>query len=601
MPPVFSLLGALLPIMALLFFRSTDRRIQLPDAHFDMEYDYIIVGAGSAGATLASRLSEEPNTSILLLEAGGLPDVLSSVPLLSAELQLTKYDWAFKTVPQEAACFGLKGKRSLWPRGKGLGGTSLMNYMLYIRGNPRDYDKWAEHGARGWSWQEVLPYFLKSEDNRDPLYAFNGYHGIGGPQTVDTPPYISPLGQAFVEAGMSLGYLNIDLNGPHQTGFSVPQGTIRNGRRCSVSKAYIEPALGRKNLNILLQAHVTKILFDSHRWARAVKFLHKGLPRVVFARKEIILSAGTINTPQILMLSGIGPRHHLETLGIPVIANLPVGKNLHDHVGAAGIHFLIDQQISIIPTRFTRPAIVQSFFLYGKGPLTMLGGVEGLGFIRTGFSNSSDDYPDSEIHFISSSPSSDGGRTIRKVQGVGETLWKQVYQPYLYRDSFSMYPVLLRPKSRGYIKLRSADPHNPPVINPRYLTHPDDIRTLVEAMKISIDVGQSEPFRRFKARMFETVFPGCERFPVLSDSYLECVARTYTITIYHPVGTCKMGDPSDPSTVVDSELRCSGFLSVFRDVAGSLCACGLPVGLQGRCWFIVCVLDRCKVTKFHSL
>ncbi|XP_013775330.1 glucose dehydrogenase [FAD, quinone]-like [Limulus polyphemus] len=558
MPSVLSFEQILLPLLSAFFYRAWDRQFEMDVKRIRSEYDYVIVGAGSAGAVLANRLSDDHLIKVLLLEAGGLPDVMTEVPLFAGELQESKYDWGYSTEPQTTACLGQVDRRSKWPRGKGLGGSSLINYMLYVRGNSRDYDNWAQQGAYGWSWEDVFPYFLKSEDNRNPEIAYNGYHGRGGLLTVETPNYISPLGHSFVEGGKTLGYPNIDINGPAQTGFTVPQGTVRNGARCSTSKAFLQDILNRPNLKILINAQVTKIHIDNHRRARAVQFDYEGLSRVVFARKEIILAAGSINTPQLLMLSGIGPRKHLESFGLPVIADLPVGLNLQDHVGSAGAHFLIDKPYSVILPRYKNSGLIHDFLLKGEGPYTILGGCEGLGFIKTKYTNSSEDFPDAEIHFISSSPSSDGGRTIRKVQGIGPELWKQVYEPYLYRDSFSMYPVLLRPKSRGYVKLRSTDPYNPPIIDPHYLTHPDDIQTLREALKISIKVGLSEPFKAFNTTLFEPSFPGCEKHQMWGDDYLECVARTYSVTIYHPVGTCKMGDPSDPTTVVDSKLRVKG-------------------------------------------
>ncbi|CAN8022927.1 unnamed protein product [Ixodes persulcatus] len=538
------------------------------------------VGGGSAGAVVASRLSEDPGVSVLLLEAGGLPNFFLDVPLLAAEIQQTKFDWAYRTVPQEVSCFGLKNRQSLWPRGKVLGGSSVLNYMLYVRGNRRDYDRWErELGCLGWGWDSVLPYFLKSEDNRDPEIAFNGYHGRGGYLTVSTAPYTSPLAHAFVASGMALGYPNLDPNGPVQTGFAIPQGTVRRGGRCSTAKAFLEPCRGRQNLHILVRAHVTKasrrssaILFSEMKRASTVLFRHRRLQRSVRARREIILSAGSVSSPQLLMLSGIGPRRHLESLGIRVISDLPVGENLQDHIGGAGISFSINDSVSVVRKRFN-PKTAFDYFLKGQGPLTVLGGVEGIGFLRTKYNAESDDWPDAEIHFVSSSPAADGGHTIRRVMGMTDELFNRVYKPYLNMDSFTMYPVLLRPKSRGWIKLRSADPNDHPVIDPRYLTELQDVLVLVEAMKQLIALGLSEPFRKFDAQIFATDFPGCEAYAPYSDEHLACLARTYTATIYHPSGTCRMGDAGDPTTVVDPELRVLGVsglrvvdASVFPDI-----------------------------------
>ncbi|UYV70638.1 hypothetical protein LAZ67_8000117, partial [Cordylochernes scorpioides] len=438
------------------------------------------VGGGSSGAVLANRLSEDPDTTVLLLEAGGKDNVMSDVPLLAANLQMSPLDWAYQTEPQDHACFGLIDRRSRWPRGKVLGGSSVLNYMLYVRGNRRDYDHWEQMGAEGWGWRDVLPYFLKSEDNRDPKVLQNGYHGVGGGLTVSTPSFATPVAFDFVQAGRYLGYKNVDVNGPTQTGFMIPQGTIRRGARCSTAKAFLRPVRDRPNLDIVIFAYVTKIIIDQSKRARGVQFTRLKMPYKVYARREVIVSAGAINSPQLLMLSGIGPRHHLQSLGIPVVADLPVGESLKDHIYPAGVHYLLRDPVTITPERVTRTQVVMDYMLRGQGPYTVPGGVEGLGFINTKYANHSDDYPDIEIHFLSGCPSSDGGATFKKVAGLSEELWERVYKPYAFRDCISFFPVLLRPKSVGYIRLRSANPYDKPVIQPNYLTHPQDLLTLVD-------------------------------------------------------------------------------------------------------------------------
>ncbi|CAK9250114.1 unnamed protein product, partial [Sphagnum jensenii] len=442
--------------------------------------------------------------------------------------------------------------------------------MLYIRGNSRDYDSWARNGAYGWSWDEVLPYFIKSEDNRDPNIAYNGYHGVGGLLTVSSPPDASPIAVAFPEAGKHLGYPNIDLNGPLNTGFAIPQGTVRRGARCSTSKAFLQTARNRPNLHVVTFAYTTKVIFNEFKRAVAVQFDRFSLSHIVYARKEIILSAGSINSAQLLMLSGVGPKDHLESHGIEVVADLPVGLNLQDHIYPGGVHFTCDGKYSLVQRRIVSLPNIISYFSSGRGPLTAFGGVEGLGFIKTKYANHSDDYPDFEIHMLSGSPTSDDGQTFRRVQGFNREMWEKVYVPYLPYDTFSMYPVLLRPKSVGYVKLRSSNPYDPPIIDPKYLTHPDDILGVVDAMKISLAVGLTPPYQKMNARLFTTVFPGCEIYKMWSDEYLACVARTYTATIYHPVGTAKMGPPWDPTSVVDPELRVLGGIKGLRVVDGSI-------------------------------
>ncbi|RWS28143.1 glucose dehydrogenase (acceptor)-like protein 3 [Leptotrombidium deliense] len=569
MVDVTPILPAILPLATLLWMRAADYSVTISRNSWDLEYDYIIVGGGSAGAVMANRLSENPFWKVLLLEAGGSESILSDIPIAAATLQQTPLDWAYQTEPQEAACFGFINRRSRWPRGRVLGGSSVLNYMLYIRGNRRDYDNWVRQGAHGWSWAEVFPYFLKSEDNRDPSIASNGYHGTGGYLTVSSPPDATPIATAFPEAGKHLGYPNIDLNGPIQAGFAIPQGTIRRGARCSTSKAFLRPIRDRQNLHVLTFAYVTRVLFNEYKRAVGVQFDRFSLSHTVYARREVILSAGAINTAQLMMLSGIGPADHLQSLGIPVLANLPVGDNLQDHI-YPGVHFTINEKYSLIQRRVVTIPNILKYFATGRGPLTALGGVEGLGFIKTKYSNISDDYPDFEIHLLSGSLTSDDGQTFRRVQGITRELWEQVYRPYLPYDTFSLYPVMLRPKSKGYIRLRTTSPYDPPIIDPMYLTHPDDILAMVDAMKICIAVGLAPAYREQGSKLFETVFPGCEIYTLYSDEYLACAARTYTSTIYHPVGTCRMGAPNDPRSVVDPYLRVLGGISALRIIDGSV-------------------------------
>lgn len=553
-------LASLLPLVTtVLWVRSPESRFEVKTSGWKSEYDYIVIGGGSAGAVVSSRLSELKESRVLLMEAGGTENLLSDIPLAAGTLQMSPIDWSYQTEPQKHACFGLVNRRSRWPRGRVLGGCSVLNYMLYLRGNSRDYDQWEKEGAYGWSWRDVLPYFLKSEDNTDPRIQTNGYHARGGPLTVSSPPDPTEIGRALPEAGRYLGYTGDDPNGPIQAGFTIPQGTIRHGSRCSTARAFLEPAAAKNpNLDIMINSYATRILFNKDKRAIAVQFELDGLNYVIYAKKEIIISGGAVNSPQLLMLSGIGPRKHLEDLGIPVVNDLPVGNNLQDHVYPGGMHFTIGNEFSLIQRRVVTFANLLRYFTQGRGPLTTLGGVEGLAFVKTKYANMTDDWPDIEIHVISGSPTSDDGTTFRRVQGFSDLMWHSVYLPYLNYDTFSLFPVLLRPKSRGTIRLRSANPLHPPLIDPNYLSDERDVLSLVEAMKICIAVGLSPAYRKYDSKLFETVFPGCEIYQMWSDEYLACVARTYTATIYHPVGTCRMGDPHDPRSVVDPHLRVIG-------------------------------------------
>lgn len=575
-------LPAILPLATVLFIRQLEHSIPVSNSKptWDNEYDYIIVGSGSAGSVLANRLSEDLDVNVLVLEAGGSENVATDVPIVTTSLQKSSIDWQYLTEPQHASCYALNDRRSHWPRGKVLGGSSVLNFMLYIRANPRDYNNWAfNHGCEGWSWKDVYPYFLKSEDNTDPDYAYKPWHSRGGYLTVSTPPSPTPLAEAFLQAAPYMGYKVADLNGPTQSGFMYPQGTIRRGARCSTAKAFLLPCKGRKNLNLVTFAQVTRILFHGKR-AIGVQFSHFGKMYKVYARKEVILSAGTINSPQLLMLSGIGPRFHLEAHGIPVIADLPVGDNLQDHIYPGGIHFATDHPVSIVEERirFAVPQNLVKYFTVGKGPLTSLGAIEGLAFIKSKFANYSDDYPDIEVHFIAGGPMSDDGKSIRKTSGLREEVWKRFYEPYSDKDGFSVYPVLLRPKSRGWIRLKSCNPFAAPLIDPQYLTHDDDVHILVDAMKLSIKLGQAPSFAQFSPKLYDKLFPGCEEYLQWSSEYLACIARSFTSTIYHPVGTCKMGSPMDASAVVDPQLKVLGGIKGLRVVDASI----MPIIVNGN-------------------
>lgn len=521
------------------------------------EYDFIIIGGGSAGAVIASRLSEIHKWNVLLLEAGPDENEITDVPSLSAYLQLSDLDWGYKIEPTGKSCLGMKNGRCNWPRGKVLGGSSVLNYMLYVRGHQKDFDLWDSLGNPGWSYKDVLPYFIKSEDNRNPYLAKTPYHGKGGLLTVQESPWRTPLVLAFVQAGMDLGYPVRDINGADQSGFMIAQGTIRRGSRCSTAKAFLRPARTRKNLHVALNSHVTRILINpTTMQAYGVEFVRNGKKQIVLARKEVILSAGAINSPQILMLSGLGPKEHLGKFKIPVLKDLHVGENLQDHVAMGGLTFLIDKPVSIVQDRFHAIAMTMQYTVNARGPMTSLGGVEGLAFVDTYLGNKS--WPDIQFHMAPASFNSDAGKRVRHILGLTDKVYNTVYKPISNRDCFSIMPLLLRPKSRGWVRLRSKNPFHYPLINANYFDDPLDIKTLVEGAKMAYKVGNSKAFKQFGSRPHKIKFPNCKEFKFASDEYFECHIRTISMTIYHPAGTCKMGPSSDPSAVVDPRLRVHG-------------------------------------------
>lgn len=523
------------------------------------EYDFIVVGAGSAGAVVANRLTEMRRWKVLLIEAGPDENEISDVPSLAAYLQLSKLDWQYKTQPSNKACLGMKNNQCNWPRGKVLGGSSVLNYMLYVRGNRHDYDNWESLGNTGWGYNNVLHYFKKSEDNRNPYLAKNPYHGRGGLMTVQESPWHSPLVAAFVEAGREIGYENRDINGEKQAGFMIAQGTIRRGSRCSTAKAFLRPIRLRKNFHLSMKSHVTKVVIEPGTMrAHTVEFVKNGKVFRIRARREIILSAGAINTPQIMMLSGIGPKAHLEKHDIRVLQDLPVGENLQDHVGMGGLSFLVDKPVAIIQDRFNPTALTMQYVLRERGPMTTLGGVEGLAFVHTPYSNNSIDWPDIQFHMAPASINSDNGARVKRVLGLKESLYQEVYKPIANKDTWTIMPLLLRPRSRGWVRLSSSNPFHYPLINANYFDDPFDVKTLVEGAKIALRVANAKVFKQFGSRVHQRPMPNCKKYKIYSDDYLECQARTISMTIYHPCGTAKMGPAWDPEAVVDPRLRVYG-------------------------------------------
>ncbi|CAL1273603.1 unnamed protein product [Larinioides sclopetarius] len=437
------------PLLPLILLAMAGQK-HSPDTTTDIseEYDYIVVGAGSAGSVVASRLSEKGCVTVLLLEAGKSPPQLTDLPVINRYFTKTDLDWNFQTVAQENAGMGLINKTFTLSAGKAIGGSSIINGLQSARGNRKDYDNWAAQGATGWSYEEVLPYFKKLENNTDPEFVRNGYHGINGPVTMSRPKYDSELKIAVAKAAKQMGYDFTDSNGPQQKGFYDLQATMRNGQRCSAAKAYLVPNENKENLDIVKNAFVTKIIIED-RQARGVEVDLNGISRKVTARREVILSAGTINSAKLLMLSGIGPKEELQK---------------------------------------------------------------------------------HKYH-------------------------KAIYEPYKEKPFYWCLCQILHPKGRGYVALRSSDPYDSPIIDPKYFSHPDDIKIVVAGMKKCKEIGKSEPLVEIGSKLFSTVYPGCENTVGDDDKNFRCMARSILITSNHQVGTVKMGDPKDPSTVLDPQLR----------------------------------------------
>ncbi|MFO1272196.1 MAG: choline dehydrogenase [Rubrivivax sp.] len=489
-------------------------------------FDYIIVGAGSAGCVLAARLSEDPRNSVCLVEAGP-PDssVLIHCPAgLALLAQTGQANWGFETVPQP----GLNGRRGFQPRGKVLGGSSSVNAMIYLRGQPEDYDAWAAAGNPGWGWSDVLPFFLKAEHNERGADA---WHATGGPLNVMDLRSPNRFGPLFVQAAQQAGYpVNPDFNGARQEGFGMYQVTHRNGERFSAAKAYLAPARSRTNLQVLTGAQVLRVLLEGRR-AVGVEIREGGATRTLQARREVLLAAGALQSPQLLLLSGIGPGAELQRLGIPVAHDLPgVGRHLHDHVDVVQV---VDA-----------PQLTDLFGLSLTGAWHALKGVlewrrhrsgmlttnfaEAGGFLRSG---PEADRPDLQLHFVIGKLVDHGRKTV-------------------FGHGYSCHVCLLRPKSRGRLTLASPDPLAPPAIDPAFFADPDDLPRLVQGFKLMRGILGQPALAAFGGRELPA------SAAAVSDAQIETFVRGHADTIYHPVGSCRMGP--GPEDVVDAELRVHG-------------------------------------------
>lgn len=561
LPPERSLLN--LTVGALKFMRESERQMNtgLKDStpKNDEEYDFVVIGAGSAGATIASRLSEVPEVTVLLIEAGRNENLMMDIPILVNYLQLSdEINWKYQTEPSDHYCLGMTDHKCNWPRGKVMGGSSVLNYMIATRGDPRDYDNWAAMGNYGWSYKEVLEYFKKLETiGVDHLRRDSVMHNTNGPLYIGYPPYHTPLAESFLEAGLEMGYPTVDYNADEHVGFSLIQSTIKNGTRMSTNRAYLYPARKRKNLILSKRSHVDKILIDDSKRAYGVEFTKADVTIRVRARKEVILSAGAINSPQILMLSGIGPSKHLAEMKINLVQDAPVGENLMDHIAYGGLVFLVNQPVSIVTDEITNPnnPYLRDFLNTRSGPYTIPGGCEALAFVDVDQPRNLSAYPNVELMFVGGSLVSDS--VLRTTFGLSMEHWTKMFSNYTSHHSWTIFPMLMRPNSRGKILLRNTDPKSKPKIYPNYFEDPEDVRIMVKGVRASIEVSKTKAMQKFESKYYDQTVPGCEDYVYDSDEYWECAVRTYTFTIYHYAGTCKMAPENDQTGVVNPRLQVS--------------------------------------------
>lgn len=485
--------------------------------------DYVILGAGTAGCVVAARLSEDPSAEVLLLEAGGTdrrPDVM--IPGLSSALHRSSADWGFWTAPQEA----LGGRQVYCPRGKVLGGSGSTNTLIVMRGHPRDFDEWAEAGAEGWAWRDVLPAFVKSE--RYLAGAAGPLHGAEGPLDVRKPDIMHPLWQAFLDAAGTLGIpRNDDFNGASMDGVGLYDVHVRGGLRLSTARAYLRPALGRRNLTLLSGAHARELIFEGRRCVGVM--LRRGMKiEAVRARREVILCAGAIGSPHLLLSSGVGPEDHLGALGRAVVHALPgVGEGLQEHP-LLPLSDLCRERITLNTSGLGLPTALE--YLTRRSGLLAWPMPAAGGFLRTAEGL---DRPDVQLHFVAA-----WARDIHDFHGRAA------------EDGYSVTVTLSRPRSRGRLRLGSARPEAPPIIDPAMLTHPDDLAPMVRGFRRAQEILEAAPFDRYRLR------PAKPARRLAGDEEIVQYLRTHLETNYHPTCTCRMG--GDEMAVVDPALRVRG-------------------------------------------
>jgi len=503
-----------------------------------MQYDYIIVGGGSGGASLAGRLAKRcPDATIALIEAGPhtARNLFVNMPLGVAALVplRMKNNYGFETTPQP----GLAGRSGYQPRGRGVGGSSAINAMIYTRGHPLDYDEWAQLGCTGWGWRDVLPYFLRAEDNaRGP----SAWHGVGGPLGVADLRDPNPVARRFVQAAVEAGFrANDDFNGADQEGVGFYQVTQRGGERCSVARAYLY-GHERPNLHLIADATVLRVVFDDARRAQGVEVARGGRVETLGARGEVILAAGAFNTPQLLMCSGIGPLGQLRAQGVPVVSEAPeVGRNLLDHVDFTyNVRVQTSEAIGYSLRGFAKMAPALARYFGSRRGMFTSNAAEAGGFIK---SDPALDRPDLQLHFC-----------IGFVDDHNRRLH--------WGHGYSLHVCVLRPESRGTVTLASADARRAPVIDPRFLSDTRDVDRLVAGVRLARRILEAPSLAQLGGRELYTDARQ-------NDAELRATIAAHADTIYHPVGTCRMG--SDARAVVDTQLRVRG-VSGLRIVDASV-------------------------------
>ena len=493
--------------------------------------DYIVIGSGSAGSAIAYRLGENPQLNILVLEFGGNDNspFIQMPAALSYPMNMSKFDWGYKAEPEPA----LNGRSLVCPRGKVIGGSSSINGMIYVRGNAGDYNQWAESGAKGWDYPDVLPYFQRMEASHGGNSEFRGK---SGPLNITHGKRDNPLHNAFVRATEQAGYTYTDdYNGFRQEGFGPADMTVWKGSRFSTAKAYLKPALAKKNVQLITRVLVDKIIFDEDK-AKGVEVFHRGQKKTFNANIGVILSAGAINSPTILQRSGVGDGNDLNSLGIKVIKNLPsVGKNLQDHLE---VYFQVKCLKPVTLNKYLNPfskLLIGMQWMFLKSGPGATNQFETLGFIR---SDKNILYPDIQFHFLPVAIRYDG-----KAPSEGH--------------GFQLHVGPMRSKSRGFIKLKSSNPFEAPLIKFNYMSHEEDFPNFRKSLRLSREILSQKALAPFKG---EEIQPGDD---VISDEGLDEFIKNNCESAYHPCGTCKIGKEEDPSSVVLNDCKVKGFSNLF--------------------------------------